>query len=35
MSALEEVTWNLDDLLEGVDVTDPETAVSDLLDEAD
>ena len=32
---LEEVTWNLDDLLEGVEAPDPEAAVSALLDEAD
>jgi len=35
MSALEEVTWNLDDLLDGLDPTDPEAAVSELLDRAD
>jgi len=35
MSALEEVTWNLDDLLGDVDGTDSEAAVSTLLDEAD
>ncbi len=35
MGALEEVTWNLDDLLEGVDASDPEAAVSTLLDQAD
>jgi oligoendopeptidase F len=35
MSALEEVTWNLDDLLAGTDSSDPEAAVSTLLDEAD
>lgn len=33
-TALEEVTWNLDDLLDG-DATDPEAAVTALLDEAE
>jgi len=33
-TALEEVTWNLDDLLDG-DTTDPEAAVTALLDEAE
>lgn len=33
-TALAEVTWNLDDLLEG-DVSDPEAAVTALLDEAE
>ena len=32
--ALEEVTWNLDDLLDG-DTSDPEAAVTALLDEAE
>lgn len=35
MSALEEVTWNLDDLLEPGTESDPEAAVAGLLDEAD
>ncbi|HTU13609.1 MAG TPA: M3 family oligoendopeptidase [Solirubrobacterales bacterium] len=35
MSTLEQVTWNLDDLLEGVEASDPEAAVVALLDEAD
>ncbi len=35
MSALEQVTWNLDDLLEGVDASNPEAAVAGLLDRAD
>ncbi|HNC05083.1 MAG TPA: hypothetical protein PLS38_02130, partial [Solirubrobacterales bacterium] len=33
-TALAEVTWNLDDLLEG-DHADPEAAVTALLDEAE
>ena len=33
-ATLEEVTWNLDDLLEG-DSSDPTTAVTELLDEAE
>ena len=35
MSTLEEVTWNLDDLLEDGTESDPEAAVVALLDEAD
>jgi len=35
MSALEDVTWNLDDLLEGVDAANPEAAVTELLDQAE
>jgi oligoendopeptidase F len=35
MSTLEEVTWNLDDLLEPGTETDPEAAVVALLEEAD
>jgi len=35
MSTLEQVTWNLDDLLDGVEASDPEAAVIALLDEAD
>jgi oligoendopeptidase F len=35
VSTLEQVTWNLDDLLEGVDAGDPEAAVVELLDRAD
>ena len=35
MSTLEEVTWNLDDLLEDGTESDPEAAVIALLDEAD
>ena len=35
MSTLEQVTWNLDDLLTGVEANDPEAAVTELLDRAD
>ncbi|MDQ2700127.1 MAG: M3 family oligoendopeptidase [Actinomycetota bacterium] len=35
MSALEQVTWNLDDLLAGIEADSPEAAVAELLDEAD
>ncbi len=35
MSALDEVTWQLDDLLDEGTAADPEAAVSGLLDEAD
>jgi oligoendopeptidase F len=35
VSALEQVTWNLDDLLAGQDPSEPEAAVTALLEEAD
>jgi oligoendopeptidase F len=35
LSALDQVTWNLDDLLVGQDPAEPETAVTALLEEAD
>ncbi len=35
MSTLEEVTWQLDDLLAGEDSEDPQAAVTSLLDKAD
>lgn len=35
MSTLEQVTWNLDDLLQDVDASEPEAAVTELLDRAD
>ena len=35
MSALDQVTWNLDDLLAGEEAGDPEAAVTALLEQAD